>query len=69
MSQDTAVATLRPRVSAKRIAEMYDMSEAAIQRYARLGQIPCVRIGKLVRFDPVEVEAALVGQADAAEVM
>ena len=66
--EDT-ISTLRPRVSAKRIAEMYDMSEAAIQRYARLGQIPCVHIGKLVRFDPLEVEAALIGQADNAESM
>jgi|GEM_PF-4790917 len=53
---ETAVARF---VSSKEIAEMYGISQSAIRRYARIGLLPHVRIGKLIRFQVAEVDAAL----------
>ena len=53
------LAAIRPRVSATVIAQMYGLSRDSVERYARRGTIPYLRIGKLLRFDPVEVDEAL----------
>jgi excisionase family DNA binding protein len=55
--------SLRPRVSAERIAQRLDLSVESIRRAARLGLIPSYKIGRLVRFDPEEVEVAMVRRA------
>jgi excisionase family DNA binding protein len=42
---------IRPREMAKALKVNY----WTVLRWAAEGRIPCVRIGRLVRFDPVEV--------------
>lgn len=35
------------------------MKKSTLYLYAQTGQVPAVKIGKLVRFDPAELEAFL----------
>ena len=51
----------RRLVTAEEVARYFCVSTDSIYRMAREAQIPCVRIGRLVRFDLDVVEAALVG--------
>lgn len=39
-------------LTAREAAPVLKVSEAALRRYARLGIIPCIRLGRLLRFDP-----------------
>jgi excisionase family DNA binding protein len=36
----------------KEIAELFDVSEATIQRWVRKGEIPAIRVSDTIRFDP-----------------
>jgi excisionase family DNA binding protein len=36
----------------KEIAELFDVSEATIQRWVRRGEIPAIRVSDTIRFDP-----------------
>ena len=38
------------------VAEMLRLARKTVIVMARDGKIPCVRIGRLVRFDPAEIE-------------
>jgi excisionase family DNA binding protein len=48
-----------PLRSADYIAEIVDIPQKTVLQYARDGRLPCVRIGKHVRFRVSEVDAAL----------
>lgn len=51
-------------VNAEAIAEMWGMSVESVRRGARLGTLPSVKVGRLVRFDPEAVERALMRRAE-----
>ncbi len=38
------------------VAQMLGVARKTVVVWARLGQIPCVRVGRLVRFDPAEID-------------
>jgi excisionase family DNA binding protein len=47
--------TLRERagpLDVKELAELLDVTEATVQRWVRRRQIPAIRIGDVIRFDP-----------------
>lgn len=44
-------------VTAKTVAAICDVSEARVYEMARLGLIPCVRLGRQVRFDLDQIQA------------
>jgi excisionase family DNA binding protein len=44
-------------LDAKAIAEKLGVPETWVRESARSGAIPCVRLGRYVRFDPADVEA------------
>jgi len=50
---------------ARDVARFLKCSPSAVYRWAELGQIPCRRIGTLLRFKPAEVEAWLDRNASA----
>lgn len=50
------------RATAKDIAKKYKLSESAVLKKAKAGHIPCIRIGKSVRFDMKAVVKAIEGQ-------
>ena len=52
-------------VNATDIAPLLGVSEARLYELARLGLIPCVRLGRQVRFDPAVVEAWVEGGGQA----
>jgi len=45
--------------SAKRLAEYLDVPESWVYEQARLGKLPCEKLGRYVRFRLADVEAAL----------
>jgi excisionase family DNA binding protein len=45
--------------SAEELASEFKVSARMLQRLAQRGEIPAYRIGRLLRFDPEEVRAAL----------
>jgi len=61
------VKTLRGRtapLNVKDLAELLDVTEATIQRWVRRNQVPAIRVGDVIRFDPgmladwIELQAA-----------
>ena len=38
------------------VAAMLGVARKTVIVWARLGQIPCVRVGRFVRFDPAEID-------------
>jgi excisionase family DNA binding protein len=48
-------------LDAKAIAERLGVPESWVREAARSGAIPCVRLGRYVRFDLTDVEAWLEG--------
>lgn len=57
--------TRRGLWDARDVARFLKCSPSAVYRWAELGQIPCRRIGTLLRFKPEEVEAWLDRNASA----
>jgi len=55
----------------KEIAELFDVSEATIQRWVRRGEIPAIRVSDTIRFDPgvladwIEQRSIVSGEPDA----
>jgi excisionase family DNA binding protein len=41
------------------VARRLNASERTVRRYAEIGVLPAIRIGGLIRFDPVEIDAVL----------
>jgi excisionase family DNA binding protein len=48
-------------VRAETIAEQFNLAKSAVYEYAKAGRIPCVRVGRHVRFDVAAVRSALGG--------
>jgi putative molybdopterin biosynthesis protein len=44
------------------VAAMLQIARKTVVVMAREGRIPCVRVGKLVRFDPADIERWINGQ-------
>lgn len=44
-------------VKANVVAKKLDVSEARVYELAKLGLLPCVRMGRQVRFRPEEIDA------------
>jgi excisionase family DNA binding protein len=51
-------------LNVKDLAELLDITEGTVQRWARRGQVPAIRVGDVIRFDPnmladwIELQAA-----------
>ena len=58
---NTATPTNVTFVTQKDLAKRYAVSVAAVSKWASSGRIPCIRIGKSVRFDLAAVIAAIEG--------
>ncbi len=41
------------------VARRLNASERTVRRYAEIGVLPAIRIGGLLRFDPLDVDAVL----------
>lgn len=50
-------------VTAKALAALTSLPISCVYEYAKARRIPCVRVGKHVRFDPAAVRAALQNTA------
>lgn len=59
MTEPAQVVERKRLQRARELAAEYDVSERAILRLAQRGEIPSLRIGRLLRFDPEAVRAAL----------
>jgi excisionase family DNA binding protein len=46
-------------ITAEELADFLDLPLTSVWRLSRSGQIPCYRLGRLMRFDLDEVRAAL----------
>lgn len=49
--------TLSPYMTAEEVAEVLRCTPRSVRNYARQGTLPCIRIGRLVRFRRADVEA------------
>lgn len=50
-------------VTARRVAEVLGISVPSVYRLAAAGELPSVRVGGSVRFDPAAVAAAVTPEA------
>jgi excisionase family DNA binding protein len=48
---------LKQLLTATQVAEFLQVSESYIYELAKANLIPCGKVGRLVRFDPAEIEA------------
>lgn len=48
-----------PRIRTHDLAKRLNCHPSTIQRMAHRGEIPAMRVGRVLRFDPVAVEQAL----------
>lgn len=51
-------------LSAKQMAAQLHVHESWLREHARQGDVPCVHVGRYVRFDPAQVLAALKARGD-----
>ncbi len=49
----------QPLLTADEIARVLSVSRKTIYKLTENGTLPCIRIGRAVRFDPADVEAFL----------
>lgn len=49
-------------LTAEQLAQVLQLPRSTVWRLSRSGQIPCFRAGRLMRFDIVEVKAALMAR-------
>ena len=61
VAANTAPANL---LTAKQMATQLDVHESWLREHARQGDIPCVHVGRYVRFDPEQVLAVLKSTGD-----
>lgn len=47
---------LQPLLTVRQVAAVLQVDEKTIRRFVWAGRIPCVRIGRRIRFDPADVE-------------
>jgi excisionase family DNA binding protein len=48
---------------AAKVAQLLDVSERYVYQLASEGRIPCVKVGRSVRFRPTDIDAWLDGRA------
>lgn len=48
-------------LTTEQVAERYQLSKASVWEHVRSGKLPAHRLGRVLRFDPVEVDAAIRG--------
>ena len=48
-------------IGVEEVAGLTSIPESTIRRMVTGGRIPCVRLGKHVRFDPVDIDAWIEG--------
>jgi excisionase family DNA binding protein len=58
-SQRESGATALPLANSTQMAELIGCNDTLVEQMAKDGRIPCVRAGKLLRFEPAAVIAAL----------
>lgn len=46
-------------VTVEQLAEVLNLPQNSVRRQVRLGKLPAIHIGRLLRFDIAEVDAAL----------
>lgn len=51
-------------MTAPELAALLGVHEETIYRRARSGELPCLRLGPVVRFDPVDVKTAMQAADD-----
>ncbi|MBI2071196.1 MAG: helix-turn-helix domain-containing protein [Elusimicrobia bacterium] len=61
---DSAVLNEKRLLSPEKLAEYLDVSRKTIYRWAVCGIIPCVRLGKSLRFDKAEIDQWIEGKKD-----
>jgi excisionase family DNA binding protein len=54
-----ATPTEQPLVTSREMAALLGVHDTTVEGYARTGKIPSVRLGKVLRFRPADVVAAL----------
>jgi excisionase family DNA binding protein len=54
---------MEPLLTSAGVAELLGCNDTLVEQMAKDGRIPAVRIGRLLRFDPEAVLAALRGRA------
>jgi excisionase family DNA binding protein len=54
-----SAATALPLANSTQMAELIGCNDTLVEQMAKDGRIPCVRAGKLLRFEPAAVIAAL----------
>ena len=42
-------------LTARQLAALWHVSEKTLRRWMASGRLPCIRVGRLVRFDPGDV--------------
>jgi excisionase family DNA binding protein len=55
--RNTACGELKPLLNTKQVAELLGLSETKVRMMSAAGQIPRVKIGGSVRYDPERLEA------------
>jgi hypothetical protein len=54
---------MQPLVTADQLAELLAMPVSAIESKTRSGELPCIRLGRWIRYSPAEVLATLRAEA------
>ena len=57
--EEVAVNTRQPLVRAEAIAKYFDVHRRTVALWAEAGTIPCIRVGKSIRFDFDQVLATV----------
>jgi excisionase family DNA binding protein len=52
----------KPLLTPDEVAEMLQIARKTVVIMAREKRLPCIRIGRFVRFDPVEIDRWIDGQ-------
>lgn len=47
----------QPLLTAGEVAALLSVSRKSIYKWTELGLLPCIRLGRAVRYDPADVEA------------
>ncbi len=64
MHEPTTAIPLRLLLTAEQTARALAISPRKLWELTRAGQVPCVRIGRSVRYDRADLEAWIAGQKE-----
>jgi excisionase family DNA binding protein len=57
MKQNPCEQVFEPLLNSREVAKLLGVHPATLQRMARAGQLPCVKVGKLWRFSVSQLDA------------